>query len=135
MIRQGIIGAALLAVAGCSPTGDDATADAPVDKTPNAYLGVQTALLEGDLVNFKVRMTGVDDRGEIDDYAECAAAQYALIRGFGFARFVRSTYANEGKVVIADAVYVISAGLPAGSRTIDAEVTVGACGVAGIPTV
>ena len=68
-------------------------------------------------------------------YAECAAAQYALIRGFGFARHVRTQLDESAGNWRADAVYTISPALPEGLRTIDAEVTVQNCGLNGIPTV
>jgi hypothetical protein len=71
----------------------------------------------------------------VADYAACAAAQYALIRGFGFARHVRTNVDNQGGTWRGDAVYTISAALPEGLRTIDAEVTVRDCGARGIPTV
>ena len=54
------------------------------------YLGIETILLDGDLVNFRVAMKGARDNADVEAYARCAAAQYALIRGFGFARHVRT---------------------------------------------
>lgn len=99
------------------------------------YKGIETILLDGDLVNFRVAMTGARNDGDVDAYARCAAAQYALIRGFGFARHVRTTVAQTGEIWRGDAVYTISAALPRGLKTIDAEVTVRDCGAQGIPTV
>ena len=99
-----------------------------------SYEGVETRLLDGDLVSFNVRASGADGPALVEDYAECAAAQYALIRGYGFARHVRTTIDKTGGTWTADAVYTISPDLPRGSRTIDAEVTVANCGVSGIPT-
>lgn len=99
------------------------------------YLGVTTRLLDGDLVNFEVRMKGATGPSDVTKYAECAAAQYTLIRGYGFARHVRTTVEEQAGTWIADAVYTISPALPRGLRTIDAEVTVADCGVSGIPTV
>lgn len=99
------------------------------------YDGIQTTLLEGDLVNFHVEMQNAGDPEALDDYAECAAAQYALIRGFGFARHVRTTIEIEGETWLGDAVYTVSPALPRGLKTIDAEVTVAACEENGIPTV
>lgn len=99
------------------------------------YEGVETRLLDGDLVNFIVRASGQATREDAIEYAECAAAQYTLIRGFGFARQVRTTVDRDGGAFVADAIYTISPDLPAGLRTIDAEVTVANCGVSGIPTV
>ncbi len=99
------------------------------------YQGIETRLLEGDLVQFHVRMTGARRPADVEDYARCAAAQYARIRGFGFARHLRTNVGEEGGVWQADAVYTISPSLPRGLRTIDAEVIVQACGELGIPTV
>ncbi len=98
------------------------------------YQGIETALLDGDLVQFKVAMAG-GGQADVSEYAACAAAQYALIRGFGFARQVRTQTVMQGGIWRGDAVYTISAALPRGTKTIDAEVTVRDCGVRGIPTV
>ena len=100
-----------------------------------SYQGVETRLLDGDLVNFRVSMSGAQSRQDVEKYAECAAAQYTLIRGYGFARHVRTVVDERGGVWSADAVYTISSSLPRGSRTIDAEVTVADCAASGIPTV
>ena len=99
------------------------------------YLGIQTLLLDGDLVSFRVSMKGARDKEDVATYARCAAAQYALIRGYGFARHVRTNVAQTGGVWRGDAVYTISSALPKGLKTIDAEVTVRDCGAQGIPTV
>ena len=99
------------------------------------YRGVETSLLEGDLVQFGVTMTGARDGKDVDAYAECAAARYALIRGYGFARHLRTNVDEKGGVWAADAVYTISPSLPRGLRTIDAEVVVANCAENGIPTV
>ncbi len=99
------------------------------------YQSVDTRLLEGDLVNFLVFMTGARNDQDVHQYAECAAAQYALIRGFGFARHLRTTVNFQGGIWSGDAVYTISAALPRGSKTIDAEVIVSSCKDNRIPTV
>ena len=99
------------------------------------YDGIETLLLDGDLVNFRVTMRGARDNDDVAAYARCAAAQYALIRGFGFARHLRTNVAETGGNWRGDAVYTISAALPRGSKTIDAEVAVSDCGEQGIPTV
>lgn len=110
---------------------------AVVDQTGQVarYYGIETILLDGDLVNFRVAMQGARDVEDVAAYARCAAAQYALIRGFGFARHVRTNVAQEGGNWRGDAVYTISSALPRGLRTIDAEVTVRDCGEQGIPTI
>ncbi len=122
----GIASGALFA---CVPAQEATAAFTP------QYKGIETILLDGDLVDFRVEMTGARGVEDVDAYAACAAAQYALIRGFGFARHVRTNVANAGGVWRGDAVYTISAALPRGMKTIDAEVTVRDCGAQGIPTV
>jgi hypothetical protein len=114
--------------------GCEARAPMAEDFIPE-YQGVQTTLLDGDLVQFNVAMTKARSVGNVADYAECAAAQYTLIRGFGFARHVRTNVEIVGGVWQADAVYTISLSLPRGLKTIDAEVTVQNCMERGIPTV
>jgi hypothetical protein len=99
------------------------------------YDGIETRLLDGDLVNFHVKVANAIDQQDVVDYAECAAAQYALIRGYGFARHVRTQTDEEGGIWTGDAVYTISPALPRGLRTIDAEVTVADCASRNIPTV
>ncbi|MCV2875124.1 hypothetical protein OE810_02530 [Rhodobacteraceae bacterium XHP0102] len=102
---------------------------------PAFYDGVETRLLDDDLVNFIVQMSGAATTSNVEDYAKCAAAQYALIRGYGFARHLRTNVYEEGGIWRGDAVYTISPSLPRGSQTIDAEVIVAACQDNGIPTV
>ena len=117
-------------VSGC----EQQTGDRPAPFKPD-YEGVQTRLLDGDLVSFQVKMRGARDNSDVDAYAECAAAQYTLIRGYGFARHLRTNVAEEGGTWVGDAVYTVSPALPHGLKTIDAEVTVSACNENKIPTV
>ncbi len=128
-----IAGGAMAALlSACAPSDGTSTSQAAF--TPS-YLGVETQLLDGDLVNFHVTMEGARGNEDVAAYAQCAAAQYALIRGYGFARHVRTTVDGNGKRWTGDAAYVISAALPKGLKTIDAEVTVQHCLENGIPTV
>ena len=99
------------------------------------YRGIETRLLDGDLVQFRVTMTGARDAADLEAYSECAAAQYALIRGYGFTRHLRTNVQEKGGVWAGDAVYTISPSLPRGLRTNDAEVVVQNCSENGIPTV
>lgn len=115
-------------MAACTPTD-------PTERFAPDYLGVETQLLDGDLVNFHVAMTGARDGTDVDQYAACAAAQYALIRGYGFARHLRTNIAQEGGIWRGDAVYTISSALPRGLKTIDAEVVAADCAENGIPMV
>ncbi|SFJ28336.1 hypothetical protein [Jannaschia pohangensis] len=129
-MRRVAAGVAVLALTACQ------TAEVPrVDVFRPDYQGAETRLLEGDLVNFIVTMRGARDGQDVLDYAQCVAAQYALIRGFGFARQVRTQVDNEGGLWRGDAVYTVSSAIPRGLRTIDAEVAVEDCGARGIPTV
>lgn len=120
----------ILALAACTP------APAPQqDYFQPGYLGIGTRLLEDDLVNFEVRMTGARSNADVADYGRCAAAQYAQIRGFGFARHVRTQVTEEAGIWTGDAVYTISPTLPRGLRTIDAQVALDDCKNRGIPAV
>ena len=105
-----------------------------VEFTP-VYKGITRSLLDVDLVNMHVTMTGARDNEDLATYARCAVAQYALKRGYGFARHVRTNVSIESGLWVADAVYTISSTLPQGLRTIDAEITVQDCEAQGIPTV
>ena len=115
-------------------SGCDATQPAVTRFAPD-YEGVQTTLLDGDLVQFDVAMRGARGPSDVEDYAECAAAQYALIRGYGFARHLRTNVYEEAGLWRGDAVYTISPALPRGLRTIDAEVVTASCVENGIPMV
>lgn len=99
------------------------------------YQGVVTRLLQTDLVQFKVKPSNSPGPQAVLEYAKCAAAQYTLIRGFGFARHVRTTVARSAETWTADAVYTISAGVPRGFKTIDAEVVAADCVEKKIPMV
>ncbi len=117
-------------LAACEPTE-------PVTRGPfePVYLGINTRLLDGDLVNFFVSMRGARDDADVAAYAQCAAVQYALIRGYGFARHVRTQIIEKNGVWSGDSVYTISAALPQGLKTIDAEVAVTDCIENAIPRV
>lgn len=131
--------AALAALMGCTaPPKATAPDIAPALRgAPEAavYRGVRTRLLDDDLVQILVEMAGARDAADAMAYARCAAAQYALIRGYGFARHLRTTVSERAGIWTADAVYTVSPSLPPGARKIDAEVTVAACTEMGIPTV
>ena len=132
MTRNPLFCAALIpgltvGLAACAPAG--------ATGAKITYEGVETRLLDDDLVGFDVALSGTGSKAAATAYATCAAAQYTLIRGYGFARHVRTNVAQKGGSLHADAVYLISPALPRGLRTIDAEVTVSDCHERGIPTV
>jgi len=130
-MRAALVVALGLTLSGCVAGEGPRPGTAP----PASYDGIETRLLDDDLVNFRVQMTGVATRDDVAAYARCAAAQYALIRGFGFARHVRTNVQEQGGVWVGDAVYTISPALPRGLQTLDAEVVTAACAEQGIPTV
>ena len=120
---------AALTLAACQNT-------APVTQEPVRYHGVQTRLLDNGLGPFHVTLSGTKSSEQVARYTECAAAQYTLIRGFGFARHVRTTrIGQQADRLSADAVYTISRSLPQGTKTIDAEVVADACARDNIPMV
>lgn len=108
------------------------TNPAQFDRT---YLGVETRLLDADLVNFNLTMRGARSPADIRSYGDCVAAQYAVIRGYRFARHVRTNVDERGGLWRSDAVYTISADLPRGAQTLDAGLTVAICEREGIPTI
>ena len=125
-----VILALVVGVSGCETQGGP-----EVSRFAPDYRGIDTRLLDGDLVNLHVAMEGARSSDDVDDYAECAAAQYTLIRGYGFARHVRTNVTEEGGIWHGDAVYTISSTLPRGLKTIDAEVVAANCAENGIPMV
>ena len=97
--------------------------------------GVQTRLLKNDLLQFDVTPSGTKSSEQMARYAECAATQYTLIRGYGFARHIRTRIGQQADRLSADAVYTISRSLLKGTKTIDAEVVADACARGNIPMV
>lgn len=109
---------------------------APVSAEPVvSYLGVETRLLEGDLVTFRVALRGAPTEDAVVAYAECAAARYALIRGYGFARHIRTELGKRNGIWRADAAWLIAKGKPSGPVPVDAMAAVADCTAKGIPTV
>ncbi|WP_407936298.1 hypothetical protein [Litorivita pollutaquae] len=131
-MKPALVACGVLALLGaCAPEGQEVSRGAAVPE----YLGIETQLLEGDLVNFQVSMKGAGGRADVARFAECAAAQYTLIRGYGFARHLRTNVTEQGGIWRGDAIYTISPALPRGLKTIDAEVVAAHCAENGIPAV
>jgi hypothetical protein len=124
--------AGVFALGGCT---EPSAEDLAVSSFAPDYRGIETHLLDGDLVNFQVEMRGARDNSDVNRYAECAAAQYTLIRGFGFARHVRTNVDEQDGLWRGDAVYTISSSIPDGVKTLDAEVVAQDCAENGIPMV
>lgn len=125
------MGLALLGGA-CAPVNGD---DLNFSRAEFDYLGSETRLLDDDIVQFSVKMIGARKIADVAEYAECVAAQYTLIRGYGFARHVSTTVAEKDGHWQGDAFYTVSDALPRGRRQIDAEVIVAACNENEVPTV
>ena len=131
-MRGGLVSAALL-LSGCADVlVQDVPEGAPFNPT---YQPVETALLDGDLVQFTVSMRGARNEEDVTGFADCAAAGYTQIRGYEFARHLRTNLTRRGGVWRADAIYTISPQRPAGTFLIDARQTVADCKRDGIPTV
>ena len=124
------LGTATAALGACKP-GAEVTEDRGRDAV---YEGVQVIRLDEGLVSFSVAMRGAKDEADVEAYGRCAAAQYALDNGFGFARQVRTIVTKDGREWYGDAVYLVSSALPEGLRTVDVEVAVTECVELGIPT-
>ena len=136
MVRRVLALFAALALSGCTaPPGPTAGASDTPAALPLDYGPIDTRLLGDDLVNFTLAMRGAEGPADLRAYGDCAAAQYALIRGYGFARHIRTSVTEDEGLWRSDAVYTISAAIPRGTQTLDAEVTVANCREAGIPTV
>ncbi len=123
------LGTATAALGACTPAGE-----VPEERGQTAvYQGVSTILLDKDLVSFNLAVTGAKDQADVEAYGRCAAAQYALDQGFGFARHVRTIVTKKGRTWYGDAVYLISSSLPQGLRAMDAEAMASECAELGIP--
>lgn len=99
------------------------------------YGTVVTRLLEDDLVSIDVTMEDADNDAQVIAFGDCAAAQYALIRGSGFVRRVTNDVSRRGRIWTGEGIYTLSDSHPGGTITIDAEVTADACREQGIPSV
>jgi len=134
-LKTSSIGLALGLVSACAPEGEK------VSKTPTTtadveYIKVDTRLMSPELVNMVVTLRNPRTPTDVVAYVECAAAQYTLIRGFGFAGRVKLDVAEEKNGVWAgNAIYTLSNAHPGGRHTIDAEVTVEDCNSNNVPTV
>lgn len=127
------------ALSGCvSETGatEPAVAKAATEKQAAkiGYEGIETILLDDDLVNFRLAMTGGTPE-DLEAYARCAVARYAQIRGYGYARHIRTNVVHDSNRWNGDAVFMISAELPRGLKLIKAGETLAECEKLDIPTV
>lgn len=123
--------AIILALSACAQAGP---APQSADFAPE-YQGVEAKMLGRGLLQVEVGMRGARDEADVERFAQCVVAKQALNAGFGFARHLRTLISREAGLWRADSVYMISAALPPGSKTIDAEVVAADCAEHGIPMV
>ena len=122
----------MMAMAACVPPNPEDVAQMDFDPT---YGAVNTRLLDGELVSVRVQMQGARNINDVIAFNDCAAAQYALIRGAGFVRRVRNDVDKKGPNWLGDGVYTLSDAHPGGVHTIDAEVVAAGCAANNIPMV
>lgn len=127
-------GLGLLALGGLAACAPQTTAREEEPFAPE-YQRIVTRLLEDDLVAFDLTMTGARDAEDLRRYGDCAVAQYALIRGYGYARHLRTTTQHSGDVWQGNAIYTISPERPPGLEIIVATERVLTCAEEDIPTV
>jgi len=131
VIRNAVI-SSLLALAACVPADNGDVSQFPFKPE---YGPVATRLLEGELVSISVEMQGARNGNDIIAFNDCAAAQYALIRGAGFVRRVRNDVKKSGRVWRGEGIYTLSDSIPGGVHTIDAEIAAENCAANNIPMV
>ena len=124
--------ATLSLLVACAPQSQE------ISKAPTGtmeYINVDTRLMKPELVNMVVTMRNPNTPTDVLAYVECAAAQYTLIRGFGFAGRVQVNVSEDKGIWAGNAIYTLSNAHPGGRHTIDAEVTVEDCTAHNIPMV
>ena len=117
--------AGLVGCVGAAPTDGD--------RAKGAFLAADVLPWKGDLIRVRVTTKLAAGAEGADEFARCVAAGYAVKNKAGFVRHVRTLTDKEGGIWRADAVYSVTAALPDGVQTIDAEVTVADCAERGIP--
>ena len=105
-------------IAGCAEA-DPAAGPAPVPPT--------ASFLTDDLLQVTLEFAPETEAEVVRGLADCAAVEAVLLRGAGFARHVRTTMTEEAGISRADAIYTVSATLPRGEFSIDAEAVATSC--------
>ncbi|HEY0213416.1 MAG TPA: hypothetical protein VGC40_07505 [Paenirhodobacter sp.] len=143
MARAQIVAMALVAAMVCPPvlaaspetkpetkTGAEA---APVEDI--TYLGVETRMLDAELVDLRVALKGTETDAAVAAYLKCAAAQYTLIRGMDTARQIRTVVSKSGGTWRGQAVYMIGKGNPRGFDKVEARAMMNECAEKNIPAI
>jgi hypothetical protein len=124
--------ATLVLMLACTPSDQKVSQSA---SKAMEYIAVDTRLMKPELVNMVVTMRNPRTPTDVLAYVECAAAQYTLIRGFGFAGRIQINVSEDKGIWAGNAIYTLSNAHPGGRHTIDAEVTVEDCTAHSIPMV
>ena len=127
-----LIAAVTIGLSACVPPDPEEVAQ--LEFNPEYGL-ISTRLLENELVNIQVQMEGARYGQDVIAFNDCAAAQYAIIRGSAFVRRVKNDVAEKGGVWLGNGVYTLSDAHPGGTFTIDAEVVAANCKINNIPMV
>lgn len=134
-MRRAALALALALLGACDDrTGPDGSV-VPPPLPDGPWLGIESRLMDEGLVGIVVSMAGQPAPEALADYADCAVVHYAVIRDYGFARHIRTSFSIQGGIHRADAVYTLSKAYPAGVEIIDAEVKLADCKARGIPTI
>ena len=113
----------------------DRTGDARMSAKSVEYMSTKAELIGDGLVKISASVKNVQSDHLATEFANCVAARYALLRGFGFARLVTDSVSRDDDIRTATSVYSITARLPPGVRKLDAEVVAVNCAENGIPMV
>lgn len=135
MAARGHISALVLPalLAGGMAQAQDVVPEPP--KEDIAYLGIETRMIDPELVEMRAALKGSATDEAITAYLRCAVAQYALIRGMDTARQIRTVVSERYGKWTGEAVYMIGRGHPRGFERVEAQAMVGECAAKGIPTV
>ena len=113
----------------------DRTGDARMSAKSVEYMSTKAELIGDGLVKISASVKNVQSDHFFTQFATCAAALYALLCGFSFARLVTDSVSRDDDIRTATSVYSITARLPPGVRKLDAEVVAVNCAENGIPMV
>lgn len=122
------------ALGACAPTPQAKDALTVEDWQP-VYGTIETKLLDGGLVNLVVQMENARSNGDVIAYNDCAAAQYAVIRGAQYVRRVQNDVTYGRGIWMGTGTYTLSDAHPGGTFVIHAEQAVADCAANSIPTV
>lgn len=101
---------------------------------PVTFMGAKTRLIARDMVQVTASVAH-PVAGAATAYADCVAAQYALIRGMSHASRVTSTTTGQADIVSEKTTYLVSSVAPDGKNVLNAQEIVTRCKANNVPTV